>query len=176
MSLPRNYSNYLSQKECCRTKGGPQGADGKQGPEGPIGPYGYTGPTGPIGSTGRSCRGPTGPTGPAGILGITGGTGYILLNNPEGSDNVYYSSMLRVQDSSNIIVNGNFIPDPNQIWTLGTASQRWQSIYVGNATVNIGQATLASDDDGIAYTQNGFATPFINVGPKIQTTGAVGGW
>ena len=53
---------------------------------------------------------------------------------------------------------------------------------MGPGTLNIagpngvGNATLGSDDSGIAYTEFGFATPFINIGPAQLTPSAVGGW
>jgi len=55
---------------------------------------------------------------------------------------------------------------------------------MGPGTLNIAgpigstaSATLGSDNAGIAYTESGFATPFINVGPAINPiSGAVGGW
>ena len=71
-------------------------------------------------------------------------------------------------------ISGNLIPDPNQTWNLGSTGARWASIYVGQSSVNVGAATVSADDSGIAYTENGFATPFINVGPVIDVTGAVG--
>ena len=41
---------------------------------------------------------------------------------------------------------------------------------------SIGQATLGSDDSGVAYTEFGFASPFLNIGPSELTPQAVGGW
>jgi hypothetical protein len=37
-------------------------------------------------------------------------------------------------------------------------------------------ATVGSDLQGIVYTQFGFASPFLNVGPSINIEQAVGGW
>ena len=136
---------------------------------GSTGPTGSQGPTGPQGLDG--INGSTGPTGSINILGSN--TGSILLKN---NSNVYYNDMLQVIDASNIQVTGNILPTPSEIWSLGSATQRWESIYVGNASVNVGKATVSADLGGIAYTENGFATPFINVGPAIDTLGAVGGW
>ena len=105
-----------------------------------------------------------------------GGTGSILVTNPS-TNKVYYNDVLEVINDETIQVRGNIIPTPTQVWSLGSTGSRWQSIYVGNSTVNIGDATVSSDNDGIAYTQNGFATPFINIGPIISPNiGAIGGW
>jgi hypothetical protein len=40
-------------------------------------------------------------------------------------------------------------------------------------------ATIGSDENGIAFSAKGFATPFINIGPNINAIdapGAIGGW
>jgi hypothetical protein len=84
--------------------------------------------------------------------------------------------MVQLIDGENIQIEGNLIPNPTQVRSLGSTGSRWQSIYVGNSTVNVGQASISADDSGIAYSQNGFASPFFNVGPIISVTGAVGGW
>ena len=87
--------------------------------------------------------------------------------------------------STGLYINSNFLPTTNNILTLGSTGLRWAEIYMGPGTLNIAgpvgstaQATLGSDQNGIAYTKYGFATPFINVGPAINNpiSGAVGGW
>jgi hypothetical protein len=73
-------------------------------------------------------------------------------------------------------------PTTSLTYDLGTSAERWRSMYVGPGTINIaGPAgitggTIGSDDGGIVYTETGFATPFINVGPEILNYRAVGGW
>jgi hypothetical protein len=60
-------------------------------------------------------------------------------------------------------------------------------MYIGPATINISGpvgsgkvATIGTDSDGIVFTESGFATPFITVGPEILVgatlAGAIGGW
>ena len=75
------------------------------------------------------------------------------------------------------------MPSENNIYNLGSTGLRWADLYMGPGTLNIagpigstGFATIGSDDNSIAYSQFGFATPFINIGPAIQTDKAVGGW
>ena len=111
-------------------------------------------------------------------------TGFILLSNPiDPSGGVYYNSILQVVDSSNVKLSGNLIPSADNTYTLGASGSAWKSIYMGPGTLNIlgptgatNPATLGSDLAGVAYTQFGFATPFLNVGPSIDTYQAVGGW
>ena len=75
----RNYSDYLSAKNCCTP--GPTGPPGATGTPGPIGPQGVPGEHGgPSGATGA-----TGATGTAGATGATGATGSIGNQGPVGA-------------------------------------------------------------------------------------------
>ena len=132
-----------------------------------------------IGATGA-----TGATGPQGSsISIIGpGNGSILVSDPLDLDNVYYSNDLKVS-SDNIEASVNFVPFSNNTLSIGTPDKRWKEIYIGPGTLNIsgpdgstGEATLGSDDSGVAYTEFGFASPFLNIGPTQLTPQAVGGW
>ena len=79
-----NYSQYLSQIQCCKSKGGPPGPRGMQGAQGSTGEHGATGIQGAQGSTGaegiQGAQGSTGATGPFPTptpLGNTGSTGVV---------------------------------------------------------------------------------------------------
>jgi hypothetical protein len=189
-----NYSQYLGAQRCCNLK--VQGPIGPQGPAGPvsIGPPGYTGPPGQsyTGPTGRGCRGPTGPsggpigdtgaTGPAGSVGTLGpGTGSVLVENLGVA---YYSDTLHVTDTQ-VDISGNFIPTKSNTYSLGLTGARWKEIFIGPGSLNIAgptgsvPATIGSNLAGIAYSQFGFVTPFINIGPAINEfapLGTIGGW
>ena len=133
---------------------------------------GVTGVAGPTGFTG-----PVGPTGSIAIKGT--GSGSILL---KGNDGIYYSDTLKVDENENIIIDGNLLPNPDNLRSLGSFDNRWSEIFIGPGTVNLFGpsltkfATISADDNTIAYTETGFATPFINVGPSQLTPYAVGGW
>jgi hypothetical protein len=108
--------------------------------------------------------------------GISGGNGNLLVYNIN-DETEYYSQSIVVDN------NGNLIPTTNNIYSLGTNTKKWKEIYMGPGTLNIagppgttGNATLGSDGLGIAYTEFGFATPFINVGPAQLIPTASGGW
>jgi len=191
----RSYSDYLGAQRCCDSRGaGPVGPEGPTGP-GSVGPRGYTGPTGEsvTGPTGRGCRGPTGPaggptgetgsTGPAGNISVLGpGTGAVLLN---GQDGVYYSRILTSNDTE-LDISGNLVPTVSNTFTLGYTGSRWKEIFIGPGSLNIAgptasavPATIGSNLSGIAYSQFGFAAPFLNLGPVIDPfspLGTAGGW
>ena len=186
---------------------GPQGPPGPAS-IGPKGETGYPGIQGPTGATGRSCRGPTGPpgstsgltgaqgatgpagsdsgvtgaTGPAGDANISGpGTGSILLRN---GSSIYYSDIATLNEEA-MNISGNIIPNLSNVYTLGLTGSRWREIFMGPGSLNIAgptgsvTATIGSNLSGIAYSQFGFATPFLNVGPNINPLaplGTIGGW
>ena len=208
-----NYSNYLTSKRCCDLRGlGPVGPTGSTGSHGPIGPYGYTGPTGYTGRTGpggiasnTGATGPqglTGPTGPGGIASNTGATGPtgigINIGNTGYGNVVLYDSttstfyksatMYTSTGPTGDIVNvdGNIYPTVDNVYSLGTPTQRWKDLNIGPGTINIigttGQTGTIGLNNGIVYTGGGFATPYTAfsklglVGPSGPTgpTGTIG--
>ena len=124
--------------------------------------------------------GPTGPTGPS--LYIQGSNiGNVIVNNPKNSQNVFYSNDIVITNTE-IILEKNLIPSQNNTISLGTDEKRFKDLFVGPGTINIKNefggidATIGSDINGIVYTETGFASPFINIGPAILTPQAIGGW
>lgn len=134
---------------------------------GPTGPQGIAGPTGTF-----SYTGPTGSVVYYDGIGVTGSTGFT------------YTPTL-VSGTGGLLVSGDILPTQNNIFSLGSTADRWREIFIGPGTLNIAGptvsafATLGSDDAGIAYTEKGFATPFITIGPAFNSNiapGAIGGW
>ena len=169
---------------------GSTGVAGSRGSTGYTGPIG-TGPTGSIGLTGPT--GSTGITGPTGSIGLTGptgpqgpgangfGTGTVLVKNPEDGIN-YYNTNLSLKENY-IEISGNFVPTLTNTYILGATGFTWKDIYMGPGSLHISGpegsaavATIGSDLAGVVYTENGIASPFLNIGPYIGQNGAVGGW
>ncbi len=177
--------------------------NGSTGPIGPTGLEGMTGPTGLQGMTGPT--GPTGMTGPTGLQGMTGPTGPsipILSNAPNAiltsdgtnqliahSNFTFANSTLTINSvtigttGANLTVAANILPQQDNTYSLGSTGSRWKEIFIGPGTLNIAGPTgsqnpaiIGSDLAGVVYTEYGFASPFVNVGPIVSTTGAVGGW
>jgi hypothetical protein len=135
----------------------------------------------------RSIQGPQGPQGiPGKGFDLSGeGLGNILLYNTSNQGYYYNNALEIVLDASNnhqIDISGSVIPTNNNIYTLGSETLRWKDLFIGPGTINISSpgglqdATLGSDSQGIAYTEFGFATPFISIGPSQLTPQATGGW
>ena len=136
-----------------------------------------TGPTGPAGSMGPT--GETGPTGPT--LPIIGpGEGSMLVNNPPGSDNVYYTDAIAYTNQE-INIGANIIPVGTNTLSLGSPDHLWKEIFMGPGTLNIYNnsgniASIGADEQGIAFVDGGLATPFIGVGSSKLYPYAIGGW
>jgi len=50
--------------------------------------------------------------------------------------------------SSGIEIAGNLIPSQDGVFQLGSASRRWQTLYVAAETIDLGGATIKSDGSG----------------------------
>jgi len=165
------------------------GAQGAQGPLGIRGAQGSTGATGARG--GQGLQGVQGTQGKQGIQGVTGYTGTtgttgakgdkgstFGFTGPEGSVLYYHGTevtgttgLVYLPQTSGLLVDGNVVPGHDNMYSLGTTGAVWK-------TLHIGPGTIGSDPDGIVYAQSGFATPFINVGPNMNSLDplAIGGW
>ena len=101
-----------------------------------------------------------------------------------GSNSVYIGGIpIRATTSNTLTITGNLVPTDSLTYSFGTTGARWKEMYIGPGSLNIagptgttGAATLGSDAGGVAYTELGFATPFVNIGPAQLTPTAVGGW
>jgi hypothetical protein len=45
-------------------------------------------------------------------------------------------------------INGNLIPSINNFYSLGSPTNYWKSLYVGQGTIYVGNSTIKSTDDG----------------------------
>jgi hypothetical protein len=84
---------------------------------------------------------------------------------------------------TSITANANIIPTTSLEYSLGSTAARWKEAFIGPGSLNIagpsGSAafgTIGTDLAGIVYTEQGFASPSIIVGPSPAASGAVGGW
>jgi len=150
---------------------GLQGTQGTQGTRGVAGFRGAQGPEGAQGSTGQ--QGQIGYTGAQGEKGsaftFDGPTGSILYY--DGHDVMGVTGFVYTPGGSGMNVEGNITPAVTNRYTLGTTGSAWR-------TLHIGPGTIGADEHGIVYAESGFATPFINVGPTMNSLDpvAIGGW
>lgn len=152
--------------------------------------YRYIPGVGKVASSVPGIQGPAGPTGAAGAFagkGETGPTGSLAFSGPTGSvlffngSSVTGSTGLSFTSGSNLVVAGDIRPATTLTYSLGTTGARWSEVYVGPGSINIkgpgdSSGTIGTDARGIVYTETGFATPFVNLGPAQLTPSAVGGW
>jgi hypothetical protein len=139
-----------------------------------------------------------------GILSNTGAPLTILVSGQVLTDNVTLDvnipqPMISVEKSGNSIITSSAISFQGSSFTttvvLGNgdtvavyylqSSLNYVNILPGQFSTRItftqldsvqGSTLVGTDLNNLPYTQNGFATPFINIGPAIGSPGAIGGW
>jgi hypothetical protein len=143
------------------------------------------GPTGAQGATGPGLQ-------VLGAFGDTGATASMLMSYPSatGTTGVYYSNNLNYYNPGSTAnptfwVTGDLLPPTTNTYSLGKTGNTWKDIAIGPGTLTFEgppgtlPGSLGSNLAGVVYTQNGFVTPYINVGPTIDpgvTAGTLGGW
>jgi len=71
--------------------------------------------------------------------------------------------------SSGIEIAGNLIPSQDGVFQLGSASRRWQTVYLAAETIDLGGATIKSDGSGeLTIAATGATLP---TGSKVGTNG-----
>jgi hypothetical protein len=116
----------------------------------------------------------------------------MLISYPSatGTTGIYYSDALKYYNPGSTAnptfwVTGDLLPPTTNTYSLGKTGNTWKDIAIGPGTLTFEgppgtlPGSLGSNVAGIVYTENGFATPFINVGPAIEpgvTAGTLGGW
>lgn len=100
----------------------------------------------------------------------------------------YYDTEVLVTSnpSTNVLSVGDLIPLSTNTYNLGAQSTVWNSLYLGSGQLTFSDetgtstiATLGKNNESVLYAPDGFATPYINVGPtKTERSlyGDVGGW
>lgn len=89
----------------------------------------------------------------------------LTLNSSNGSVVIeglkVSGTTLQTDDSSaGIQINGNLIPSADGVFQLGSASRRWQTLYVAAETIDLGGATISSDSTGsLAISATGATLP-----------------
>ena len=73
----------------------------------------------------------------------------------------FSGTTIQTEDSSpGIEINGNLIPSQNNVFQLGSASRRWQKLFVASTTIDLGGATISSDGTGsLSIAANGATLP-----------------
>jgi hypothetical protein len=116
-------------------------------------------------------------------LGTTGPTGSVLYSN--GNGKLLSSDTFTVGETA-VNLGKDLVPTSDALYNLGATGFRWGEIFVGPGTINIAgpsgsdaNGLIGTDNNSIIYTQRGFATPFINIGPSedvLLAPGLIGGW
>jgi hypothetical protein len=62
-------------------------------------------------------------------------------------------------DAANVNVAGNFLPQANVSYDIGSDSLRWRDIYLSGNTINLGGARLSTDGTVLNFIPAGSSTP-----------------
>ena len=123
-----------------------------------------------------------GPTGPTGTFSFIVPENSIIYNSNDGVTGD--TGFIYEPSTNKVTMYAAIIPGISDSYSLGTIDNRWSEIFVGPNTINIAgvdgaNGNIGTDANSIVYTETGFATPFINIGPTIgpyQSPGDIGGW
>jgi hypothetical protein len=92
-------------------------------------------------------------------------------------------SATTINGDPKLTMGSSILPAETLTYSLGSTTYRWADLFVGPGTIDIAGppgftavGTIGTDVQGTIYTETGFATPFVNIGPAISQSGAVGGW
>ena len=135
---------------------GPRGINGLVGPTGPSGAIGLIGPTGPSGANGTA--GATGPTGPSGANGSTGPTG------PSGADGApgVRGPQGPTGPSDWLHVPSDIVPNVDSLYSLGSPTKKWKSLYVSTNTIYINDTALSvNSNNKLSIAPSSTSTPIL---------------
>jgi hypothetical protein len=75
--------------------------------------------------------------------------------------------------TANIIATGNIIPSANNVYSLGSPTAQWASVYVGNATLYLGNTAISANNVSNTLIVNGNTVVTANPSGTSSTTGNV---
>ena len=83
------------------------------------------------------------------ILGQTnGGTGSTSLNTDiitQGANNKFIVNNIY---NDSLTISGHILPSQNEVYDLGSPTNKWRSLYVASDTIHIGDTQLSASPDG----------------------------
>ena len=103
--------------------------------------------------------------------------GKLFIKSDDGTEKIeeFESGKKYTDADTSSFLNGNvntdIIPDGNEIYDLGSPTNRFRELYLSGNTINIGGAEISSDGTGrISISANGAVLP---IGSKIELDAAV---
>ena len=96
----------------------------------------------------------------------------LTLNSSGGNVNIEGltingTNISTTDSSAGVEITGNLIPSQNGVFTLGSATRRWQTAFLAAETIDLGGATISSDGTGtIEIAATGATLP---TGSKVRS-------
>ena len=79
------------------------------------------------------------------------------------------SSNVAVFSSDRLTVAGNILPSANITYNLGSASQRWNDIWLSNSTIYLGSAQISANATALTLTNPGGGTTVLSgASPEVS--------
>tara|TARA_R110000824_G_scaffold257900_5_gene446817 strand:- start:1123 stop:2358 length:1236 start_codon:yes stop_codon:yes gene_type:complete len=88
------------------------------------------------------------------------------------TNGVTLGGIVSISSSAPIGVTGSLIPSGSTVFSLGTAANRWESIYVGTGSVHLGpNCTISSTSDGVLVNKTLHVSGNLVVSGNIEAHG-----
>jgi len=101
------------------------------------------------------------------VASITGGTGVFAANYSGEGSNYTVSIGQNVDPTASVTfanitvtdkITGNLVPSADQIYDLGSSTNRWNDIYLAGNSIYLGNSVITETLDGITFTTANIAT------------------
>ena len=104
---------------------------------------------------------------------IVSGSSNVAIATPSGNVSFQVSGVGNVINigTTQATMKGNFIPSSNNAYSLGSATNVWQELYVSNSSIYIGGTALTASANGLAFGGNAVVT--ANPTGTSSTTGNI---
>ena len=90
-------------------------------------------------------------------LAFAGGTATVTFTGP-GDSTETFTNVLRSNDSTQIEVADNLVPQTDNTFSLGTPDKRWSELYVAGSSIHIGNLILQDSGTGSLQILNADST------------------
>jgi len=103
--------------------------------------------------------GPQGAAGPAGTIEANSGlsvSGSLIVS---GSDATVDLSQAASVTASNLLVQGDILPDTNEAYDIGASDKRFKDLYLSGSTIYLGDTKLTTDNGSLQVIDNNTGEP-----------------
>ena len=104
---------------------------------------------------------------------FSGGTATVTFGGA-GDSTETYTNVLRSNDSTEVQVADNLVPQTDNAFSLGTADKRWSGLYVAGSSIHIGNIILQDSGSGTLQIVNADDSSLASLQSQSNTLNVVG--